>query len=108
MWSIELLMSTVRQVEYYFSAQNLLNDKYMRGLMDNEGWVPIMKIMSFRRMILLQATDPSRVALAIHVWSQTVEVDMKSQRIRAKAPSASYLWQMPQNFWINSATNCFL
>ena len=32
------------QVEYYFSADNLVNDAYLRGLMDSEGFVAVSKV----------------------------------------------------------------
>lgn len=35
------------QVEYYFSADNLVKDAYLRGLMDIEGFVPVSKVLSF-------------------------------------------------------------
>lgn len=42
--------AVARQVEYYFSAANLAKDRYLRGLMDSEGWVDIAAIASFNRM----------------------------------------------------------
>ena len=32
------------QVEYYFSADNLVNDAYLRGLMDSDGFVAVSKV----------------------------------------------------------------
>lgn len=97
MWSYSLMMSTVQQVEYYFSPQNLQHDEFLRGRMDEEGWVPVKDIISFRRMRLLEATDHFRVALALHFHSQTVEVDMSTLRIRAKALTTPYVLQTSQN-----------
>ncbi|CAM9718296.1 unnamed protein product, partial [Phaeothamnion confervicola] len=39
-----------RQVEYYFSAENLCKDLYLRGKMDANGFVPLPVIMAFNRI----------------------------------------------------------
>lgn len=38
-----------KQIEYYFSDENLTNDMFMRSKMDNDGWIPLHVIMSFNR-----------------------------------------------------------
>lgn len=41
----EALMGALRwQVEYYFSADNLVTDSYLRGLMDPDGFVAVSKV----------------------------------------------------------------
>eukprot|EP00928_Gymnodinium_smaydae_P090319 TRINITY_DN74147_c0_g1_i1.p1 TRINITY_DN74147_c0_g1~~TRINITY_DN74147_c0_g1_i1.p1 ORF type:complete len:234 (+),score=36.98 TRINITY_DN74147_c0_g1_i1:37-702(+) len=51
-WIESMWVGLVRsQIEYYFSAQNLKRDTYLRSLMDNEGWVSIEEINQFPRMI---------------------------------------------------------
>lgn len=43
--AFEALMGALRwQVEYYFSADNLVTDAYLRGLMDPEGFVAVSKV----------------------------------------------------------------
>ncbi|KAK3016589.1 hypothetical protein RJ639_005862 [Escallonia herrerae] len=39
----------VDQIDYYFSDTNLKDDNYLRSNMDDQGWVPIELIASFRR-----------------------------------------------------------
>lgn len=39
-----LLNALCWQVEYYFSADNLVRDAYLRGLMDSEGFVAVSKV----------------------------------------------------------------
>lgn len=39
-----------KQIEYYFSEENLLRDIYLRRKMDKEGFLPITLIASFRRI----------------------------------------------------------
>ncbi|KAJ9601015.1 hypothetical protein L9F63_000853, partial [Diploptera punctata] len=53
-----------KQIEYYFSEENLLKDVYMRRKMDDEGYIPITLIVSFHRMKAL-STDHMVVADAI-------------------------------------------
>ncbi|KAG0485582.1 hypothetical protein HPP92_009661 [Vanilla planifolia] len=50
--SDDLRDKIVRQVEYYFSDENLPNDKFLLKQMrkDKEGYVPIAIISSFRKM----------------------------------------------------------
>ena len=38
------------QVEYYFSADNLVNDAYLRGLMDSDGFVAVSKVSECVRL----------------------------------------------------------
>ncbi|XP_014516849.1 la-related protein 6A [Vigna radiata var. radiata] len=50
--SEDLKLKIIKQVEYYFSDENLPNDKYMLGFAkkNKEGFVPISVIASFRKM----------------------------------------------------------
>nr|XP_043635167.1 la-related protein 1B-like isoform X2 [Erigeron canadensis] len=43
----------LKQIEYYFSDDNLVKDNFLRSHMDDEGWVPISLIAGFRRVQLL-------------------------------------------------------
>jgi len=47
---VELMESIRRQTEYYFCADNLANDIFLRLQMDSEGWVSIPLLASFHRM----------------------------------------------------------
>ncbi|GER38789.1 lupus la ribonucleoprotein [Striga asiatica] len=40
----------VKQIDFYFSDDNLVKDNYLRSNMDDQGWVPIALIASFRRL----------------------------------------------------------
>ncbi|KAJ0024319.1 hypothetical protein Pint_07913 [Pistacia integerrima] len=40
----------VKQIEFYFSDENLRDDYYLKSLMNGEGWVCISAIAEFRRM----------------------------------------------------------
>ncbi|KAG2698284.1 hypothetical protein I3760_07G144200 [Carya illinoinensis] len=45
----------VNQIEYYFSDENLVKDDFLRSNMDDQGWVLISLIASFRRVKILTA-----------------------------------------------------
>jgi la-related protein 1 len=38
------------QIEYYFSQGNLIRDKYLRCLMDADGWVPVVMLAAFPKV----------------------------------------------------------
>ncbi|XP_042463774.1 la-related protein 1C-like [Zingiber officinale] len=40
-------LSLKRQIEYYFSVDNLCKDIFLRGKMDDQGWVPVSLIATF-------------------------------------------------------------
>ncbi|GMI77748.1 La related protein 6a [Hibiscus trionum] len=60
----DLKNKIIKQVEYYFSDENLQTDKYMMSLIkkNKEGFVSISMIASFRRMKRLTRSHPSIVA----------------------------------------------
>ncbi|XP_042373869.1 la-related protein 1B-like [Zingiber officinale] len=40
----------LKQIDYYFSAENLCRDVYLRQNMDEQGWVPVSLIAGFNRV----------------------------------------------------------
>jgi hypothetical protein len=44
------------QIEYYFSVPNLSRDYYLRGVMDDDGYVALGEINNFRRIRNMLAT----------------------------------------------------
>ncbi|KAK4853101.1 hypothetical protein QYF36_003744 [Acer negundo] len=42
-----------KQIDYYFSKENLIKDTYLRQRMDDHGWVPIKLIAGFNKVKLL-------------------------------------------------------
>lgn len=43
----------LKQVEYYFSEENLIRDEYLRKQMDHDGWVALSVIANFKRISAL-------------------------------------------------------
>ncbi|CAN4100698.1 unnamed protein product [Withania somnifera] len=78
--ALALRESIVKQIEYYFSDQNLQNDHYLLSLMDNQGWVPISIIADFKR-VKKMSTDIAFITDALQ-GSSTVEV--KGDKLRRR------------------------
>lgn len=63
--SSEPLFSLIKQIEYYFSIENLLKDIFLRKQMNSEGWLNLTVISGFYRMSVLSAGDINLVRRAI-------------------------------------------
>ncbi|CAA2968364.1 Hypothetical predicted protein [Olea europaea subsp. europaea] len=77
---LALKANIVKQIEYYFSDENLQNDHYLISLMDDQGWVPISIIAGFKR-VKSMSTDIPFILDALHA-SSTVEV--QGERLRRR------------------------
>ncbi|EJW82892.1 La domain-containing protein, partial [Wuchereria bancrofti] len=69
------------QLEYYFSRENLMTDRFLRCQMDNDQYVPIRIIAGFPKVKRL-TSDYNLVVKVLRESSQ-VQVDEKGQRVRA-------------------------
>ncbi|CAN8300924.1 unnamed protein product [Cochlearia groenlandica] len=69
-----------RQIEYYFSDENLKKDSYLKSLMDDQGWVPTKTIATFRRVRSMTG-DLELIASALG-YSKLVEVQCERMRQR--------------------------
>lgn len=81
------------QLEYYFDEENLIKDTYLREHMNQEGWVPIMLLANFRR-IMSMTKDMSLIVDSIES-SQKVEIDTQGTKLRLKHDWQK--WVMPAN-----------
>ena len=68
------------QIEYYFSAENLQGDIFIRRKMDPEGYLPISLIASFHRVQML-TTDFS---LIIQSLEQSASVELSPDHVKAR------------------------
>lgn len=81
-----------QQIEYYFSFENMCRDVYLRNQMDEEGWVPLSLIGSFKRV---QALGVRTDDIASHLLgSEVVEVDGEKHRIRQKDAKQRLIWDL--------------
>ncbi|TYH48122.1 hypothetical protein ES332_D10G046600v1 [Gossypium tomentosum] len=85
----DLKNKIIKQVEYYFSDENLPTDKYMMSLIkkNKEGFVAISVIASFRRMKRLSRSYPSIVAALKESSLLVVSSDGKMVKRRNSLPS---------------------
>ncbi|XP_068136033.1 la-related protein 1B [Hyperolius riggenbachi] len=68
-----------RQIEYYFSLENLERDFYLRGKMDKQGFLPLSLIAGFRRVQTL-STDVNLICEALKNSSEVEVIDQKVRR----------------------------
>nr|VZI20725.1 unnamed protein product [Spirometra erinaceieuropaei] len=72
----------LRQIEFYFSEDNLARDTFLRRQMDDGGWVPLSVIARFNRVASL-STDLDKIMQALQS-SQTLELDLTGMRVRCR------------------------
>jgi len=77
----EILTEVIqKQIEYYFSVENLCKDLYLRGHMDPEGWVPTSLLAGFNRVKAL-INDPEEIIESL-TYSEILEC--KDGKLRRK------------------------
>jgi lupus La protein len=75
----------LKQVEFYFSDQNLPTDKFLYKLTQtNDGWVPISTIACFSRMRRFQPFE--EVVAALKESPELLEVSEDGELVRRKTP----------------------
>ncbi|BDA41797.1 probable La-related protein 1 at C-terminar half [Coccomyxa sp. Obi] len=82
-----------RQIEYYFSVENLCKDMFLRKKMDCEGWIPTAVIASFNRVRML--TPDLAIILRALRGSPVVETSADQLSIRARDGWQN--WVLPED-----------
>lgn len=77
---LDLHKKIEKQIDYYFSDENLVRDIYLRQKMDEQGWVPVNVIASFKKVSIL--TDNVQLILDVMRTSKDVEVQGEKMRRR--------------------------
>lgn len=78
-----MLTEAVRkQIDYYFSVENLCKDIFLRSKMDDNGWIPLAVVANFNRVRIL-TLDWTLIVDAI-ADSPIVEVSSDSTMLRAR------------------------
>ncbi|KAG0454304.1 hypothetical protein HPP92_025608 [Vanilla planifolia] len=75
-----LRTSLLKQIEYYFSVENLCKDIYLRRMMDEQGWVPVSLIASFKRVKMITGD----VQCILDVLRSSTVVELMGDRIRKR------------------------
>mmetsp|Transcript_24821 Transcript_24821/g.28329 ORF Transcript_24821/g.28329 Transcript_24821/m.28329 type:complete len:445 (+) Transcript_24821:369-1703(+) len=90
----------LQQIEYYFSANNLNKDTYLRGQMDEEGYVPIDIIANFRRVRDL-TKDRSVIE---ELLKRSTALEVVENKIRGKENWKEWLAKEPTPNTANTAS----
>ncbi|PNH07979.1 La-related protein 1 [Tetrabaena socialis] len=78
-----MLTEAVRkQIDYYFSVENLCKDIFLRSKMDDNGWIPLAVVANFNRVRIL-TLDWTLIVDAI-ADSPIIEVSTDSTMLRAR------------------------
>lgn len=78
-------MQLQRRLEWYFSAENLCHDQYLRSHMDRFGWVPLATVLELSGLRALGATTGG--ALAALECSTRLQASGDFRRLRARNPA---------------------
>ncbi|TXG62235.1 hypothetical protein EZV62_013598 [Acer yangbiense] len=70
----------VKQIDYYFTKENLVKDIYLRQKMDDEGWVPIKLVAGFNKVKLLT----SNIRLILDALRGSMVVEVRGDKIRRR------------------------
>uniref|UniRef100_A0A7S0RZZ7 HTH La-type RNA-binding domain-containing protein n=1 Tax=Chlamydomonas leiostraca TaxID=1034604 RepID=A0A7S0RZZ7_9CHLO len=90
--SKQQVMDSVRkQIEYYFSVENLCKDIFLRSKMDEDGWIPLAVVANFNRVRML--TPDMMLIVDAMKDSSVVEVSKDSAYLRQK--EAWNKWILP-------------
>ncbi|XP_028797294.1 la-related protein 1B-like [Neltuma alba] len=81
----DLCAKIVRQIEYYFSFDNLIKDSYFRQHMDHQGWVPIQFIAALPEM--RELTNSPRLIVEALRTSLAMEI-LDDKKIRPRYQQA--------------------
>ncbi|KAF8404066.1 hypothetical protein HHK36_008943 [Tetracentron sinense] len=77
----------LKQIEYYFSYQNLPTDGYLRFQMDEQGWVPLGVIAEFPRVKDL-TTD---IQLILRALQSSLVVEVQGDRLRKRGDWMAFI-----------------
>lgn len=78
-----------RQIEYYFSVENLERDFFLRRKMDQQGFLPISLIASFHRVQALT----TNVSLILEALKDSTEIEIIDQKMRKRIEPEK--WPIP-------------
>ncbi|XP_051149722.1 la-related protein 1C-like [Andrographis paniculata] len=93
-----LTNSIVKQIDFYFSDNNLMRDSYLRSKMDDQGWVPISLVASFPR--IKQMTND--ISLVMESLRYSTVVEMQGDKVRRRNEWAR--WLPPSDGLANSGS----
>lgn len=84
----------VKQIEYYFSNENLVKDTYLRQNMDEQGWVPVSLIAGFKKVLYL--TD--NIQLILDAMRASTKVEVQGSKLRRRNDWMNWLISTPAHY----------
>lgn len=99
--------SIARQIEYYFSPENLAKDKYLRSKLSKEGYAPVSLIAKFYRVVNMSfGGDPTLILAAlreiVHNQNATVDVCYGSTGVTEESDSKQDDTAILANYFVRS------
>ena len=90
----------VAQVTFYFSEDNLSRDTYMWGKMDQEHYLPIAEIASWRRVQAITSTIGNNIELVTQALRACPNAEVQGSRVRPRqswfiSPFPQPMFQFP-------------
>eukprot|EP00803_Ostreobium_quekettii_P007882 evm.model.scf_2996.1 EVM.evm.TU.scf_2996.1 scf_2996:2559-11284(-) len=85
----QVMEAVTKQIEYYFSVENLCKDIFLRKQMDENGWIPLVTVANFNRVRML-TPDHGLISEAL-CSSGTIEVSPDGNFIRPKSCFSQWL-----------------
>lgn len=76
----QLHANIVNQIDYYFSNENLVKDTYLRQNMDEQGWVPISLVATFKKVSIL--TD--NIPFILEAMRSSTVVEVQGDKLRRR------------------------
>ncbi|KAM7260958.1 hypothetical protein ACFE04_026433 [Oxalis oulophora] len=86
----ELHSKIVKQIDYYFSNENLVGDVFLRQNMDKQGWVSIKLIAGFKKVLLLT----NNIHLILDALRTSTVVEVQGDKLRSRLNWRTWV---PQN-----------
>ena len=91
---LQIMESVRKQIDYYFSMDNLCKDIFLRSKMDEKGWIPLAVVANFNRVRML--TPDMMLIVEAMRDSPIVEVAKDSAYLRARETWESWILPLQQ------------
>lgn len=79
--SYVLVNELVRQIQYYFSIENLSKDNFLKSQMNAQGYVPLALISRFHRMLNLSYGDVGLILAALRELKNSTESNVNIAKL---------------------------
>ncbi|XP_078173961.1 la-related protein 1C-like [Carex rostrata] len=96
---LELRNSILKQIEYYFSIENLVTDTHLRKKMDEQGWVSIYVVADFKRVKQMSGN----LQFILESLNASTVVEVKGNKIRRRENWMT--WILPPSLQVEPIAN---